>query len=229
MAQRPFPRGELWLETCSETRSLERSCYDSEVTHEAHLTIRPGAHARAALDGWMRSHATRLTTIELSNGEFPVHTMVTAWLSGDADVAIRTARALATELASLGVDVTRVKVERPETASAARCPSLYREHHVKVRTARDERDALHAVATACGAHLSRNARRVVEGAEERFFTQRFARGGASTVQGESLARLLDELRRAGVPVVKVEREHVVYDDNLALDAGWLPEVGGRVL
>jgi len=36
--------------------------------------------------------------------------------------------------------------------------------------------------------------------------------------------LLEALRAASTIVVKVERERVVHDDNLSLDAGWRPEL-----
>jgi hypothetical protein len=54
-------------------------------------------------------------------------------------------------------------------------------------------------------------------------TQRFA-AHATTAAAAGLEALLDALRLRLLSVAQIERERVVYDDNLSLDAGWRPEV-----
>jgi hypothetical protein len=59
--------------------------------------------------------------------------------------------------------------------------------------------------------------------EKRFLTQRFA-ASAERSADEGLRALREALCLSAVRVARVERERVVHDDNLALDAGWAPEV-----
>jgi hypothetical protein len=100
--------------------------------------------------------------------------------------------------------------------------ALYLEHHVKVRTAPDRLGALATLAAAHDAHLSRNPHRARDGHEERFLTQRFS-AHATRDADAGLDALLEQLAMASVDVVKVERERVLHDDNVSLDAGWREE------
>ena len=71
------------------------------------------------------------------------------------------------------------------------------------------------------AAASRNARRIRdEGGHERFVTQRCG-GVGRDAAGHRLDALLRALAGAGHAAVEVEREFVVYDDNPAVDAGWI--------
>ena len=53
-------------------------------------------------------------------------------------------------------------------------------------------------------------------------TRRRSSGGRST-SNLRLQRLLAALVAAGEQIMDVESEYTVYDSNLALDAGWLPQ------
>lgn len=189
---------------------------------EVHITLAHPPHAESALLTWLSPRAFRLTHIELSRGAFPRQTMITARLAGELDDAVHRARGIREELASLGIEVKRIKIEVEHAPEAADLPALYIEHHVKVRTTPDRVAELGPLGAAHGAHLSRNAFRVLAGFEERFLTQRFA-VHATTAAAAGLEALLDALRRRAVAVAQIERERVVYDDNLWLDAGWRPE------
>ena len=129
-----------------------------------------------------------------------------------------------------GFAVRRVKVEAapdnrdvPATdAEASRYAGRYFEHHVKLALPADaDLAALTKLAERHAARLSRNARRHRDdGTAERFVTQRCHGVGLATAR-----RAFDGLRRAlaaaGYTAVKVEQEYVVWDSNLADDAGWL--------
>jgi hypothetical protein len=193
------------------------------VSIEAHLTLAHPPRAEPALRAWLAPRALRLTSIELSQGASPRQTMITAWLPGPPEDAIRQAHAMRAGLAPLGIEVTRIKLELPHPPSAPLVPALYLEHHVKVRAAAEGLSALARLGEAHGAHLSRNPRRVLDGVEERFLTQRF-RADTTSAAAAGLDALLEALRLASVQITKVERERVVHDDNLSLDAGWRPEI-----
>jgi hypothetical protein len=189
---------------------------------EAHITLAHPPEVEPALDAWLAERRLKLTRIELAQGASPRQTMITARRDGPLDDVLRDARAIRGALAPLGVDVTRVKIEIARAACASPAPALYLEHHVKVRTPEGHVPALAAIGAAHRAHLSRNPASRRGGVEERFLTQRFA-PHASRAALEGLRALLRALRAAPARVVKIERERVLYDDNLALDAGWSQE------
>lgn len=189
---------------------------------EAHLTLSHPAHADSVLQAWLAPRALTLTRIELSHGVSPRQPMITL-RAADRDDALREGRAIRDDLAPLGIGVSRVKLEVIHVPGASPAPALYLEHHVKVRTAPDRVAELGLLGAAHGAYLSRNPRRRVDDVEERFLTQRFTpRDGAAAEAG--LQALLAALRAAAMPIAKLARERVIYDDNLALDAGWRPEL-----
>jgi hypothetical protein len=172
---------------------------------------------------WLAQRALRITTIELSQGAWPLQTMITTWLSGRQEDAIRSARGIRAGLAPLGVEVKRIKLEIAYEPGTPAVPGLYLEHHVKVRTPVTGLAKLAALGRAHDAHLSRSPRRLVDEDEERFLTQRFP-PDATRAAETGLGALLAALGLASVTVLKVEREIVIHDDNLLLDAGWRPEV-----
>jgi len=188
---------------------------------EMHLTVTHAPDAVDALRSWLAAHEMKLTTIELAHGASPRQPMITAWRSGTVADALRAAEAIGVELAPLGVAITRVKLERAHDDDAA--AARYLEHHVKVRVATSDLGGLAALAQHALAHLSRNPHRCVDGVEERFLTQRFA-ADADQLATRALDRLIEALGAAAIPIVKIERERVLHDDNLGLDAGWSPEI-----
>jgi len=129
-----------------------------------------------------------------------------------------------------GLQVVRVKIEAApwgvgipgSDAEAGDAPAgRYFEHHVKVLLDTAELGGLTALAEPYGAHVSRNARRTrLDGRHERFITQRCYRVGQPTAR-RHLAGLRAALDRGGYHVLEVEEEYVVYDDNPAIDAGWI--------
>ncbi len=130
-----------------------------------------------------------------------------------------------------GFRVVRLKIEAapwnadvPETDDeAADLPGhCYFEHHAKlVLSSESQVAAVRALAAPHSAHVSRNARRTsAHGRHERFVTQR-CRGVGREEAGRRLDVLLRVLTAAGYEAVEVEKEFVVYDDNPAVDAGWI--------
>lgn len=183
---------------------------------EAHLTLDVSGKTEA-LERRVARLGARLICIELSQGEWPRQLMVSAPLER-ADAL----QPLVSKLEELcGLRVVRSKLEAPIDHDAT---ALYLEHHVKVRAPSSAMSTLATLAKEHAAHLSRNAFRLhSDGFEERFLTRRFA-AQASGEEASALATLLTALEQHSLTVLKVERERVLHDDRLALDAGWLPEV-----
>lgn len=190
---------------------------------EAHLTLSHPPQAEPALRAWLAPRAMKLTRIELSQGASPRQTMITAWREGPTDAAIVDAHAIRAGLTPLGIAVTRIKLEIDHAPGATLVPALYIEHHVKVRTTADRLPELAQLGVAQAAHLSRSSLRQLDGFEERFLTQRFPARSARAAE-VGLHALLEALRASSTIVAKVERERVIHDDNLSLDAGWRPEL-----
>ncbi|NSC24729.1 hypothetical protein FM076_27670 [Streptomyces albus subsp. chlorinus] len=205
---------------------------------EIHLTVDGGCPAlpsgalaaRAAERGWKYAH------IVLDRGRTPSQPMVTLDAEGTFDAVLTTARTASGDLAAAGCPVVRTKIEAAPWArgvpgtdeeGAALGSARYFEHHVKLLLPPDADPApLARAVSGHTAHLSRNARRTREdGQRECFVTQRCHRTGGTTA-----ARRLDALMAAlaafPYEILSVEREFVVYDSALTLDAGWLPEEDG---
>lgn len=187
---------------------------------EAHLTLSLTASTAPVLDAWLEARRDlRRIDIQLADGATRDHVMLTARPGPDLSSARRTLGEIRSALAALGVPVIRTKVEAAITDDAP--PPRYIEHHVKVRLDRAQARAL--ASAPIGAHVSRNPRRSFADHEERFLTQRFA-AGATARSNAALADLLAELAALGSTVLRVERELVLLDDNLSLDAGWATEI-----
>ena len=198
---------------------------------ETHVTARADGPAGVeALRAWAARRGLKFHHIELDRGRTPSQPMVTRQGSGRLSQQLAAAQELAHDLADAGFAVCRIKVEAapdnrdvPTTdGEATRHPGRYFEHHVKLAlTADADLAALATLAGRHGARLSRNARRRRdEGTAERFVTQRCHGVGLTTARREFDA-LRHALAAAGYVAVKVEQEYVVWDSNLADDAGWL--------
>ncbi|MGW7641329.1 hypothetical protein [Streptomyces decoyicus] len=200
---------------------------------EVHLTVRDDADraAAGALAAYAAAHRLTYVHILLERGDVPSQPMLTLHGSGTYEKVRAEAAAQADGLRAAGFDVVRTKIEAtPWTAgvpgtddeAAGLGAGYYFEHHLKLVLARSAPlDPLLALVVGHGAHLSRNARRVrSDGRAERFVTQRCRRVGLTTA-GQRLDALSAQLRAAGHQLASVEREFVVHDGNLALDAGWL--------
>ncbi|WP_449481985.1 hypothetical protein [Streptomyces avidinii] len=147
---------------------------DSMSSYETHVTVRcPDPAELARLEAWAGERELKVTHIVLARGRMPSQPMLT--LPG------RTAHeALVPRLRASGFDPVRVKVETvPWTTDRPGPGGGYFEHHLKLRLpAGYDRAALESLAAGHGAHVSWNARRVLDGARhERFVTQR-CRGAA---------------------------------------------------
>ncbi|MFF3870891.1 hypothetical protein [Streptomyces sp. NPDC001978] len=207
---------------------------------ETHLTVRarPGGDADEPLRRWAARHGMKFTRIVLDRGHHPDQPMLTYQGNGILARQRTAAREWTARLRDAGFEVARVKIEAapwnkgvPHDRTAAAEPpyaACHFEHHVKLALTDTtaELPLLRDLATRHDAHVSRNARRALDAdCHERFVTQR-CHGVGRTEAGHSLAALLTALTDAGFPVVEVEEEYVVYDDNPAVDAGWLDTLAG---
>jgi len=183
-----------------------------------HLTLVAQGDSDVPHEQWLSAHGGHVTCIELDRGNDRRQVMVTSQHDARLTQALETARERASSLRALGFRVRRIKLEVALTHPLA-ASGLYIEHHVKVLLPTPAMPRLAAVGVRCGAHMSRNAFRTSEGAEERFLTQRFA-AGATERADASLRELVAALQTEGFGVAKIEREAVIHDDNLALDGTW---------
>lgn len=199
---------------------------------ETHLTIAAGPTTPVdfdALDAFARRHAMKCLHIVLPRGAHPSQPMLTWRAHGTLRAALARAAEAAGALREIGFDVCRTKIEAsPRNAGVPPHDDggagRYFESHVKLRLpATADLAPLAAIATRHQSHLSQNARRVHgDGVAERFVTQRVA--GAGSVRAVDEARTLaDTLAAHGYTIVDVDTEYVVYDSNLAVDAGWIVE------
>ncbi|WP_026119979.1 nucleotidyl transferase AbiEii/AbiGii toxin family protein [Nocardiopsis potens] len=209
---------------------------------ETHLTLDAAGPERVEEAArWAAENGLKFTHIELDAGEAPSQPMVTYHGYGTLGGELATAREWAERLAGAGLPVLRTKIEAApvndgvpaDRAAAEALPEwCYFEHHIKLLLPGDaDLAAIAALVEPHSARLSRNARKVREdGAQERFVTQRCSRVGRPHA-ADMLGRLREALIEHGLPwvfsgrpgfgIVSMEREFVVYDSALSLDAGWM--------
>jgi hypothetical protein len=198
---------------------------------ETHLTVAP-AHDDDLIEGWAAVHSAKYTRIVLDRGRAPDQPMLTVRGRGTLEEQRTRAHACVAALRDAGLTVVRVKIEAspfndgvPQTArDAAAAPQRYFEHHIKLVLAGDaELARVRAISERHDAHVSRNARRALDGGRhERFVTQRCRDAGLPQARGW-LDALLAALAADGFNPVEVEQEYVVLDDHPELDAGWIDE------
>jgi hypothetical protein len=205
---------------------------------ESHLTVAcAGDEETQALARWAAARALHFTHIVLARGRARSQPMLTVRGDGAATQHPAATTRVAAELAAHGFRVVRVKTEsapwaegvpQEDAEAITRHPGRYFEHHVKLLLPADhDRRRLEQTATAHGAHLSWNARRVrADGRQERFVTQRCHEVGRRTAERRMTA-LLAALDAAGHDVLETEREFVVHDSRLALDHGWITQEATR--
>lgn len=180
---------------------------------------------------WGSARGAGLTHIVLARGATPSQPMLTWRGTTCLDAARDAAHRLARAAGGRGFAPVRVKIEAapwhpgvPGTDAEARTlgPAYYFEHHVKLLLDRDcDLGALGERVTAHGAHVSHNARRVRrDGRCERFVTQRCRSVGDRAARA-AFTRLVADLELVGHHLLSAEREFVVFDDNGALDEGWI--------
>jgi hypothetical protein len=211
---------------------MQADLRDFQGDFETHITVCLDAPERLVeLQEWAAVHGLKCLHIILDRGEHVSQPMLTRHGSGLLRDELAVALELSQLLAAAGFPVRRIKIEAavfnqgvPQTNEEARGQRSdgYFEHHVKVALESDVSiAAIRDVAEAHSAHLSRNAcRQRADGLQERFVTQRCHSLGRRDAR-RRLDGLLEALANLGHPIVKVEEEYVVYDSNMAVDAGWI--------
>jgi len=181
---------------------------------EVHVTVELRGNEPAALADFARTHECRFLHVLLDAGAHPSQPMLSWRQPAGLDAALKRAAVLGRALEEHGMRLLRIKVEgRPEEETEAR----YYEAHVKVELERGRAPELAALAEELGAHLSRNACSRTSGKEQRFIT---SRRGSLIDALAAFEHLENALVSRGWRVLSVEREAVLYDNNIDLDAGW---------
>ncbi|NEB73950.1 hypothetical protein G3I40_01645 [Streptomyces sp. SID14478] len=202
---------------------------------ETHVTVAhdAGDDPPDRLARWAAARGHGFTHIALARGRHRSQPMVTLRGRARADtwIAGPVAR-MVEDLARGGFDAVRTKTETspwatgvPGTDEEARrlAPHLHFEHHVKMLLDPGaDRRALADRAVGHAAHLSWNARRTrPDGLHERFVTQRCHGAGRTTAERRLDALLTALAAVPGATVLEIEREYVLQDTHLGLDAGWI--------
>lgn len=195
---------------------------------ETHLTVTACDGGPVPAD-FAAEAGLKVSHIVLDCGREPSQFMLTRHSAGTLEQALAAAERLSTQLVNQRVKVCRCKIEieagnpaapADSNQAAARPAQWYFEHHVKLLLPADTAP-LEQISPKHSAHISRNAFRLRPDAmTERFLTQRFYRTGRDTAQA-ALANLVQDLLRNGFVILEQEAEYVVFDSNVALDAGWL--------
>jgi len=212
---------------------------------EAHVTVHCDEPELPDLAAWAASSvgtpgpgtatAMKVTHIVLGRGRVRSQPMLTITGSGTLTDQYAAVLDLERQLVAGGFAPVRTKIEAspwatgvPQDEAQARRlgPAFYFEHHIKlVLNAGLGWDALVPVALEHGAHVSWNARRVLDGGRhERFVTQRCHEVGL-TEAGRRMEALCAALRDGGFEIVSVEREFVVFDSDASVDDGWIEQRG----
>lgn len=196
---------------------------------ELHLTVALDTpETWAVLRQRARLQGLKCVHIVLPDGSWPSQPMLTAHHVGTLTSELARGRQLCDELSAAGLQPIRLKLEvsadHPEAMLQAHASesSRYFEQHVKVLlSAEADRSSLTDLARRNAAHWSRNAlKQRTDGCMERFLTQRVEEGG-HTRATQRLKSLLHDLQSSNISWLRVEREYVVFDSRLELDAGWI--------
>jgi hypothetical protein len=200
---------------------------------EVHVTVRSVDDAILhRFQEWCHDRQVKCLRIVLSRGKFHQQPMATWHRYGSTLPKVhQEAERCAIELDRSAIPIARVKIEASpnnegipvdDADALGHDAANYFEHHVKLLRAKcSPRDYLLQTCDRHGAHLSRNAFRVVDrDKEEQFVTFRSYRTGRINSE-RRLQELLIALTELGEKILEHETEYCVYDSNLSLDAGWL--------
>jgi hypothetical protein len=195
-----------------------------KIPFELHITIDNLLHAE--LDGFLRfcnRHEAKPLLIELSRGDFIHQPMFNKVVFFETlEDALKEATAISLALNAGKFNVKRLKIEVPSDYSALQNEfksnyQPYFEWHGKVDC--HQSDVLLELCLQHQVHLSVNA--LKKEANTRFVTLR--EFGNKTVFEQRIKNVIDALRAGGWPVIKQQSEFCVYDNNVFLDNGWLPQ------
>lgn len=189
-------------------------------SYEAHITV-DAAHALAA-QALSASLDLRFVHIELAAGQWPSQPMLTFVEPRSRARALERAREVTAICERSRIYVRRIKIEREldadDRAGADADDARYFEAHLKLALCDEAQRAQAAeIALRCGAHRSRNARRVTGDREERFLTVRTDNAEALA---ERVAALVTAIAERGLELLSRREECVVYDSARSLDQGW---------
>lgn len=215
--------------------AVDPSAFEGDF--ETHVTLRCERTDVDDLQRWAAGAGLKLTVIVLGRGRVPVQPMITLCGSGTLGAQYTAAGIVVGRLKTAGFEVARVKIEASpwtrgvpgDDEDALRLGTgCYFEHHVKLLLdAGCDVQGLTRLVVPHGAHVSWNARRVLDTERhERFVTQR-CHGAGLAAAGKSLEELCTMLYERGYKIVSVEREFVVFDSDASLDAGWIERNGIR--
>lgn len=187
-------------------------------SYEAHITVdAPDALAARAL---ATSLGLRFVHIELAAGQWPSQPMLTFVEPRSLAHALERAREVTAICERSRICVRRIKIERELDADdrAGADDARYFEAHLKLALCDEAQRAQAAeIAIRCGAHRSRNARRVTGDREERFLTVRTDNAEALAAR---VAALVAAIAERGLELLSRREECVVYDSARSLDQGW---------
>lgn len=184
--------------------------------YEVHLTVELNGQDASALGAFAKARGCRFLHLLLGAGAFPSQPMLSWRQAGGVDSALDRSSAIADDLDRLGMKLVRIKVEADVGFLSDR-PTKYYEAHFKIELCEARVVELEHLARGLGAHLSRSARSRAADKEQRFLT---ARHEAQVAARELFDRVEAALRAEHWLLLDVRKEAVVYDSNLALDAGW---------
>lgn len=197
---------------------------DQNIPFELHITVEDLLPAeRGGFVAFCSQREAKPILIELSQGECIKQPMLTKVVKAPAlEAALEQADVLSQQLQLASFRVKRLKIEVPascasewDTTPGAFAP--YFEWHGKI--AYTGVDALKDLCLQHRVHLSLNALKN-EGAT-RFITLR--EHGGKEVFEQRVKALVDALSDGDWPVMKQQSEYCVYDNNVFLDNGWLPQ------
>lgn len=183
------------------------------------------------LHKWSANHGLKCLHIVLDQGATPSQPMLTRHGGGKLTQQLEIAVALCQALKTDGFSAVRIKIEvasknphvpQSNIEALSHPCDRYFEHHIKLLL---ESSAdilpLTELAEQHSARLSRNALQThSDNCNERFINQRCMKMGRVEAQ-QKLQKLLNAIACLKYTVIEVEEEFVVYDSNLALDAGWI--------
>lgn len=193
------------------------------IPFEIHITLAQLALARTnAFIACCNDHNAKPMLIELAQGAYQHQPMLSKVVEETSlHKALAYANDLAITLQRQAFVATRIKIEIPASDAAAYIQAggqgLYYEWHGKVQYHTAE--SLLALCAQHKVHLSLNALR--NQTAVRFVTLR--ESGSYAVFEKRLQLLTAALTTNGWPVLKQQAEYCIYDNNIQLDNGWLPE------